>query len=261
MTNSAATSIDSLSRQGRELLDESNPSHAHHAFRRWDAEVADWLDGKYPDSGLSAEWGALPSSSLVTGGSYSSDPTEWALFRFAVATRLQWLGRLGKARRVIDATQDARKLPNPNGKVFIVHGRNNAVRDAVARFLETIGVKTVILHEQPNKGRTLIEKFVDHSDVAFAVVLLTGDDRCRLASEDVKQEKPRPRQNVILELGFFLGRIGRDRVCALYEEGTEIPSDYDGVAFVKYDTGGGWRIELARELKAAGIPVNLNDAI
>lgn len=146
-------------------------------------------------------------------------------------------------------------------KVFIVHGRKEAAREMVARFLERLKLTPIILHEQPNKGRTIIEKFVDYADVSFAVVLLTADDRGGLSDILFEQQKLRARQNVILELGFFIGRLGRDRVCALYENGVEIPSDYDGVLFVQLDQGGAWRMSLAREIKAAGITVDMNDAV
>jgi predicted nucleotide-binding protein len=122
-----------------------------------------------------------------------------------------------------------------SNRVFIVHGHNVAFRESVARFVDQLGLNAVILHEQPNKGRTIIEKFVDYSDVGFAVVILTADDRGGRATDNPETHLTRARQNVILELGFFLGRLGRERVCALYEEGVEIPSDYDGVLFVPLD--------------------------
>jgi len=148
--------------------------------------------------------------------------------------------------------------PITGSRVFLVHGHDDAALQSVARFIEKLELPVTILREQPNQGRTVIEKFVDYSDVAFAVVLLTGDDvggRC----EDANLQ-PRARQNVILELGFFLGKLGRDRVCALYEDGVEIPSDYAGVAFVPL-AGGAWRLELAREMKAARLPVDMNKAL
>jgi len=146
-------------------------------------------------------------------------------------------------------------------KLFVVHGRNILRLEEVARFLEKLKLKPIILREQPNKGRTIIEKFVDYSDVSFAVVLLTADDRGGTFDAPFDEQQPRGRQNVILELGFFLGSLGRARVCALYEDGVEIPSGYEGVAFVSLDNGGAWRMSLAREIKEAGLPVDMNDAI
>ena len=140
-----------------------------------------------------------------------------------------------------------------------MHGHDQAVREAVARFIERLGFQTVILHEQPNKGRTIVEKFVGNTDVAFAVVLLTADDVARKKGEPVPSERPRARQNVILELGFFLGKLGREKVCALYEQGVEIPSDYQGVVFVSLKDD--WKLRLARELREAGLSVDMNKVV
>jgi predicted nucleotide-binding protein len=140
--------------------------------------------------------------------------------------------------------------------IFLVHGRDDAVKESVARFLEKLDLHPVILHEQPNMGRTLIEKFEAHSNVGFAIVLLTPDDVGGLASEG--KLNPRARQNVIMELGYFIGKLSRARVCALYVEGVELPSDIHGVLYVPYDAGSGWRLQLAAEIRAAGITVDLN---
>jgi predicted nucleotide-binding protein len=146
-------------------------------------------------------------------------------------------------------------------RLFLVHGHDQAVLQEVARFLERLDQDIIILREQPNKGRTIIEKFEDYSDVGFAVILLTSDDRGGSASATLEEQRPRARQNVILELGYFLGRLGRSRVCALYREGVEIPSDYSGVLYLKLDPEGGWRLQLAKELRAAGLPVDMNKAL
>jgi predicted nucleotide-binding protein len=151
--------------------------------------------------------------------------------------------------------------PSLSRRVFIVHGHDEAIREAMARFIERLDLTPVILHEQPNKGRTIIEKFTDYTDVGFALVLLTADDRGGPITEAADMYKPRARQNVVLELGFFLGKLGRGRVCALFQEGVEIPSDYSGVLFVKLDNGGAWKFQIARELKAVGIEVDMNKAI
>ena len=109
------------------------------------------------------------------------------------------------------------------------------------------------------KGRTIIEKFEDFAHVGFALVLLTPDDEGRLR-DDKGDFKPRARQNVILELGYFLGKLGRERVCALVKEGVERPSDYDGVVYIPLDDSGGWEMKLIRELKSAGYDIDANRA-
>ncbi len=141
--------------------------------------------------------------------------------------------------------------------IFIVHGHDEAAKESVARFTERLSLRTIILHEQPSAGRTIVEKFEYYSNVGFAVVLLTPDDIG--ASKVNKDEtRPRARQNVILELGYFMGKLGRGRVCALYKEGVEIPSDYQGVLYIPMDSAGAWRMALAKEIKNAGIEVDLN---
>jgi predicted nucleotide-binding protein len=142
--------------------------------------------------------------------------------------------------------------------VFIVHGSAGAPKEEVARVLERLGIKPIILHEQANVGRTLIEKFEQHAKAAgFAIVLLTSDDEAGPAGRNTPQ--PRARQNVVLELGFFFGLLGRTRVCVLYEDGVELPSDIEGLVYVKLDNA--WKLTLGRELHQAGFIVDLNNLL
>lgn len=173
------------------------------------------------------------------------------------------LGVLVRARPIVSFLREDRvsvAAPNPKNtkKVFIVHGHDDALKNAVARLVDRLGLESIILHEQPNKGRTIIEKFLAYSDVGFAIVLLTPDDVGGAAKATKESLLPRARQNVILELGFFLGRLGRERVAALYTPSVEMPSDYTGVLFVPYDDRGVWSLHLAKEIKAAGLPADLN---
>ena len=137
-------------------------------------------------------------------------------------------------------------------KVFVVHGHDHRRKDDLSHFLRQIGLEPVILHEKPNGGSTVIEKFTRYADVNFAVVLLTADDEGRARSSN-SMHLPRARQNVILELGYFLGSLGREKVCALYEPGVEIPSDYAGVLFIELDDSGAWKQGLAAELQEAEV--------
>ena len=150
---------------------------------------------------------------------------------------------------------------NPGSRrVFIVHGQDEALREAVARLLLDFDLVPVILHEQPNRGRTIIEKFEDFTDVSFAIVLLTPDDLGYRRNASPDEARPRARQNVLLELGFFLGRLTRQRVAALHpaEEAFEMPSDYSGVIFIPVDQAGAWRLKIVAELQAAGVSVDAN---
>ncbi|MDD4938465.1 MAG: nucleotide-binding protein [Candidatus Shapirobacteria bacterium] len=146
-------------------------------------------------------------------------------------------------------------------KVFVVHGHNNGIKNEVARYLEKLELTTVILHERPNSGKTIVEKFEDESSQTdFAVILLTADDQGSEIS-DSQTLKLRARQNVIFEFGYFMGKMGRSKVVALVEDGVEIPSDYSGVVYIQIDRSGAWKLELAKELKTAGLKVDLNLAI
>src|SRR5690606_30940781 len=145
--------------------------------------------------------------------------------------------------------------PTTSKKISIVHGHDEGARESVARFLERIGFEPIILHEQANRGRTVIEKVEAHGDVGFAVVLLTPDDEGCVKGGSTE---PRARQNVLLELGYFIGRLGRDHVCALKRGELEIPSDFAGVVWETMDGNGGWKQALARELEAAGHSIDWN---
>lgn len=142
-------------------------------------------------------------------------------------------------------------------RIFVVHGHNEAVRETVARFIsERLGFEPIILHERPNKGRTIIDKLRQEAgEVGFAVVLMTADDVG--AARGAEHPNPRARQNVVFELGFFIGLLGPDRVAALVEEGVERPSDYDGVIYISLSAGD-WRTQLGKELQEAGYTIDWN---
>ena len=136
-------------------------------------------------------------------------------------------------------------------RIFVVHGHDEAAKMSVARFLEQMAFEPIVLNEQSNQGRTIIEKIEAFRDVGFAVVLLTPDDDC---SAEGKQTQ-RARQNVILELGYFTAFLGRSKVCVLRKGNAELPSDMLGVGWIEFDMRGAWKIDVAKELKEAGYAI------
>ena len=147
-----------------------------------------------------------------------------------------------------------------SNKIFIIHGHDAGTKETVARFIAQLGLEPVILHEQTNQGRTIIEKFEDHSDVGYAIALITPDDTGSSVKEP-ENVRQRARQNVIFEFGYFLGKLGRKNVVALVKGDIEAPSDYSGVLYIPIDESGYWRFLLIKELKSAGYEVDANKAI
>lgn len=150
----------------------------------------------------------------------------------------------------VDAQTDSSRQKN---RVFVVHGHDEALKEKVARLLEKQGLEAIILSEQANKGKTIIEKFEENSDVGAAICLFTGDDIGKEKSEAV--EKQRARQNVVYEAGYFMGKLGRERVIMLVDNGIELPSDLQGVVYTDSES---WKTEVLQELQSIGYGIDFN---
>jgi predicted nucleotide-binding protein len=236
-------------------------------LHRWHARTREALQSSYEGDEVASEFydAATGGRVLIWGGGESLDEIfdgRQKATREAINTLRSIRERLDYAE-VPSAADEP--IPAPEAaplarRVFVVHGHDEGLREQVARVLDKLDFEPLILMEQPNKGRTLIEKFEDGAlDVGFAVVLLTADDFCRDSDADEWSEQPnRARQNVVLELGYFMGKLGRPRVAALFQPGTEIPTDIHGLGYIEIDAGGAWRFELASELRAAGYDVDTN---
>jgi predicted nucleotide-binding protein len=211
-------------------------------FRQYVRELIDLLNdvlGRNNYSGQIAVEFNEGVSNFIGSPSYKSVENIISIVR-AVQTRL--------ARNPPTLSRNNASEVKMSRKIFIVHG-HSGIEESIARFITQIGLEPVILHEQPNQGRTIIEKFENYSDVGFAVVLLTPDD---VGGPRDGAQQARARQNVILELGYFIGHLGRGQVCALVRGNIELPSDILGVVWEALDEHGAWRTKLARELRAAG---------
>lgn len=162
-------------------------------------------------------------------------------------------------KKLTEATTiQMREEPSINN-VFIVHGHNDRMKIEIARTIEKLGLNPIILHEQANRGHTIIEKFETHSDVSFAIILMTCDDLGRVKTGE--EDKYRARQNVILEMGYFIGKLGRSKVLPLYEKGVELPSDLYGLLYTPIDDTGNWKFALVKELRATGHKVDANEIL
>jgi len=145
-----------------------------------------------------------------------------------------------------------------NNKVFIVHGHDEGAKQTMARALERAGLEAIILHEQASGGKTIIEKIETNSNVSFAVILYTPCDLGRSNEAQVDVYNNRARQNVVFEHGYLIGKLGRECVCALVKGDVETPGDMSGVVYITMDEKGAWKMELAKEMKNAGLAINAN---
>lgn len=143
-------------------------------------------------------------------------------------------------------------------KVFIVHGHDELAVTSVALFIRKLNLTPIILHEQANEGKTIIEKIEAHSNVGFGIVLYTP---CDVGSkkDDEDNLRPRARQNVVFEHGFLIGKIGRENVAAVVKDNEiEKPNDMSGIVYIDMDAHKAWEMKLAKEMKSSGYAIDMN---
>jgi len=197
------------------------------------------------------------SSVMVVGGM----SIEWLAADKAKNVTDEYITHPPGYRKVKSTTTTKGK--NSKNKVFIVHGHDYHLKNDLEAFLNSIGIKSIVLHREADEGLTIIEKFEKHSDVQFAFILLTTDDISYSVKDIKKQEKDRnneyrARQNVIFEFGYFVGKLGRSATCCIYKEGVTLPTDISGLLYKEVKT----KIEdigysIIKELKSAGLEPEL----
>lgn len=138
-----------------------------------------------------------------------------------------------------------------NNKIFIVHGHDDEALSKVENFVRKIGLVPIILRDQASMAHTIVEKIERHSDVGFAIVLYTPCD-------EMKNGKSRAQQNVVLEHGYLIGKLGRNRVCPIVKGEIETPGDISGVVYIPMDSGKAWEYAMVKELKEAQYSVDAN---
>jgi len=187
-------------------------------------------------------------------------------------------GRLPKKKRETESLSK---------DIFLVHGRDRESLKELKSILKQIGLNAIVLHEQPSGSRTIIEKLEKYSNVGYVFVILTPDDvglpieefaesthkffkalKDSLGSHktggDVFDEvfgeemEKRARQNVVLEFGYFMGLLSRDRVCCLYKGAIEVPSDMHGIVYIPFkDSISEAKEMIIKELRVAGYKIKI----
>lgn len=252
--------------KGREIqqIQINSPDELNTAWARekkWIDYVSEMLQRYFDNEAIKEEFAYAYGSMRMAMDFYE----EAENFTNSITAKVTALESIIERLDLIPDANIAMQAAKPNitkktNEVFIVHGHEEANRMNVVRFIESIGLKPIVLHEQASDGKTIIEKLEYYSDVGFAVVVMSPDDMGYPVSQPEKIQ-PRARQNVLVELGFFVGKLSRKNVCVLYTQGVELPTDFLGVVYVALDSGGGWKFQLAREIKSAGLEIDLNKAV
>ena len=172
-------------------------------------------------------------------------------YRKQITTQIKYLQGIGDQLEL--SGEPLFTVPSLFGDdVFIVHGHDEAAKYAVAKFVENLGLTATILDDPPNRDRTFIDKFEQYiSNAGFAIVLFTAENEFG--------PRLKVHQNVIFELGYFMGKLGRERVCLLFNGEVEMFPDLSGVFYIHMDNNDDWKLELAQEMRSVGLPVDLNE--
>jgi predicted nucleotide-binding protein len=244
----------------RSTGDENALKERRHEYYTWTEYNEALLRRSLDIAQLVDEYARRPGIAVISSAP-DPLPVQWTKLHEDIRGKTRRLRSLQEHLPLFSRHPDATlTAPAPKASlgtdVFIVHGHDGEAKVTVARFLlKLLAREPIILHEQADRGRTIIEKFEAHAgQVGSAIVLLAGDDEGGAVG---KPQQRRARQNVVLELGFFLAKLGRERVVILHEQDVELPSDIHGVLYVPLDSQGAWRNAVARELQAAGLEVDL----
>ncbi len=235
------------------------------AYRSWDKRVLIFLDKAFRKDGSWLDLTPKDEFKSAVGLTYPlglemADDVSLEGIRRDVDTKVERLEHLLSVvdeYELIDGVSDAERDGGlaADGEIFIIHGRDDKTRMQLELLiLKRTGKSAIVLSDQPNRGATVIEKFESaFNPASFAIAIMSADDRGGLASTDETQL--RARQNVLLELGYAMGKLGRSRTAVLYDPVVELPSDLGGIAYYEIDGSGKWESSLLGELQGAGFEV------
>lgn len=232
-----------------ELKGKKNSSDSD--FKAWKTDVQLCLSGLYGEKSIQLKnFNNRRFSPIIIGGN-----PDWhePYVKDLEITQKEFERYIGDFEDESENT-NAKEKRKINNKVFIVHGHDGELKEKVARRLEQQGIEAIILSEQANRGKTIIEKLELYSDVYAAIILFTSDD-LGVAKEESGHEKYRARQNVVFEAGYFMGYLGRENVIMLADKNVEIPGDLSGMVYTTKDN---WEFEMLKELNAAGMKIDMN---
>lgn len=254
--------LDTLIKEGNELVSSKEVLDKSKIYFGWIKRCCKFLVGNIEGDEFAKKINTfIPEKNvhpLINGYKRGKKVNDEILKRqnisiFKIVTLLQGIQKQGVHELTKNSIAGKNLLKS---NIFIVHGHDNHYKTELIRCLEILNLNPIVLHELANEGQTIIEKFEKYSDVNFAIILLTGDDVGKL--KDEKTLNFRARQNVVLEMGYFLGSLGRRNVLALHSKEVELPSDMHGILCINIDSSDSWKFMIVKELKAAGFNVDAN---
>lgn len=262
---------------GRSFIEQQVGSHADYdllqkEYRKWDVFNSELLKQLFTTDDLADEYSATTLGPMIIGGYHEEtlgkkigklkEQFDRKVHRLdSIVDRLELYAVASNVNDTQEVAPANLKTRSETNKVFIVHGRDDAAKANLEAFVREIGLEPIVLHRQADGGLTVIEKFEKHSDVGYAFILLTPDELAYLASESSRPEadraiERRARPNVIFEWGYFVGKLGRPRVCCISTGNVDLPSDMHGLVTKRYQSS----VEevgysIIKDLKAAGYKV------
>lgn len=270
----ARAKIEERIEKGRALRNAQISSHeslekTKNDYYKWDSFNAELLRRIFTTGELSDEYsrwfGGFISTQTDSLGEMIADlhkDIESKIHRLdSIGDRLELIPLSAQLHPTNSLAADGVSSRNKSNRVFVVHGHDEVSKTNLEVFLREIGLAPVVLHRQADEGMTIIEKFEKHSDVGYAFILLTPDEIAYLAADEKEPEtkrrkERRARPNVIFEFGYFVGKLGRSRVCCLYTGEVALPSDISGMIYKKFNSS----VEevaygIIKDLKAQGYTV------
>jgi Predicted nucleotide-binding protein containing TIR -like domain len=233
-------------------------------FTAWKDDVIRFLKRKYGDDSHEAKtfseieyYNFYGCTDAIKGKWVTNTVKELKYFQKGMETAILYLKNyLDDFVEIEEKKEEKMTKKNENKYVFIVHGKNDGIKAQVSNLILKLGLKPIVLHEQANQGKTIIEKFEKHSDVSAAIILFTDDDLGKY--KDDPDLEVRARQNAIFEAGYFIGKLGRENTIILVSSNINIPSDLQGYVYIELDLKQRWHLDVAKELKAIGFDIDMN---
>ncbi len=166
----------------------------------------------------------------------------------------------GKNKETVEVLLKSTDVVMSSRKVFVVYGHDMDARTQLEAMLRRWDLETVIIDQLVSSGNTVIEKLEEYTDkVSLGIVLATPDDK-GYAKNDEENIKYRVGQNVVLELGMLLAKIGRSKVAILLSQAEEMekPSDIEGLIYIPIkENVEETKVSLAKEMQRNGYKLDI----